>query len=121
MNDAEFQVRGLSDPRLAVHATSPLPAWLWSADGRRIPWSNLAGAAVFGVASGAELAARYFGPADPHRRQVAQLANRLPVTGALRMERLRGFGAMPGMLATAAARGSTSLTGAMACWSSPPT
>jgi|SRR5215211_2345805 len=62
MNDAEFQVRGLSEPRLAAHATSPLPAWLWSANGTRILWSNLTGAAVFGVASGAELAARYFGP-----------------------------------------------------------
>jgi PAS domain S-box-containing protein len=100
MNDAEFQVRGLSDPRLAVHATSPLPAWLWSADGTRILWSNLAGASVFGVASGAELAPRNFGPADPHRRQVVRLANRLPAIGALRMERLRGFGAAPGMLAT---------------------
>src|SRR4051794_5871128 len=100
MNDAEFQMRGLSDPRLAVHATSPLPAWLWSADGTRILWSNLAGAAVFGVASDAELAPRNVGPADPHRRQVARLASRLPATGALRMERLRGFGAAPGMLAT---------------------
>jgi PAS domain S-box-containing protein len=100
MNHAEFQVQGLSDPRLAVHATSPLPAWLWSADGTRIVWANLAGASVFGAADSAELALKNFGPADPHRRQVAQLANRLPATGALRMERLRGFGAAPGMLAT---------------------
>ena len=33
MNDAEFQLRGVSDPRLAVHAASRLPAWLWSTDG----------------------------------------------------------------------------------------
>src|SRR6476620_2288954 len=99
MNYAEFQVRGLSDPRLAVHAASPVPAWLWSADGTRILWTNLAGARVFG-ADGAELESRNFGPADPHRRQIARLASRLPASGALRMERLRGFGVAPGMLGT---------------------
>src|SRR6267154_310696 len=72
MNYAEFQVPGLSDPRLALHAASPLPAWLWSADGTRILWTNLAGAHVFGAVDGAELAPRNFG----------------------------GFGAAPGMLAT---------------------
>ena len=43
---------------------------------------------------------RIFGPADAHRRQVAQLAGRLPPTGAIRLERLRGFGAPLGMLVT---------------------
>ena len=43
---------------------------------------------------------RLFGPADAHRRQVAQLAGRLPLTGAVRLERLRGFGAPLGMLVT---------------------
>ena len=43
-----------------------------------------------------------FGPADPHRRQVAQLAGRLLPTGATRLERLRGFGAALGTLATCA-------------------
>jgi PAS domain S-box-containing protein len=99
MNYAEFQVRGLSDPRLAVHAASPVPAWLWSADGTRILWTNPAGARVFG-ADGAELESRNFGPADPHRRQIARLASRLPASGALRMERLPGFGVAPGMLGT---------------------
>src|SRR5581483_525271 len=42
-----------------------------------------------------------FGPADPQRRQVAQLVNRL-TAGAVRMERLRGFGAALGTLATCA-------------------
>jgi len=28
MNNAEFQLQVLGDPRLAVHATSALPAWL---------------------------------------------------------------------------------------------
>jgi PAS domain S-box-containing protein len=100
MNHSEFQLRGVGDPRLAVHATSALPAWLWSTDGTRILWANPVGARLFGAANGAVLAERLFGPADSHRRQVAQLANRLPSNGAVRLERLRGFGAAYGRLAT---------------------
>ena len=100
MNNAEFHLRGVGDPRLAVHATSPLPAWLWSVDGTRILWANPVGARLFGAANGAALAKKVFGPADSHRRQVAQLARRLPPTGAIRLERLRGFGAPLGMLVT---------------------
>ena len=70
MSDAEFQIQALGDVRLADHATSSLPAWLWSADGARILWANPVGAQVFGATNGAELAKRAFGPADPHRRQV---------------------------------------------------
>jgi PAS domain S-box-containing protein len=100
MNNAEFQLRGVGDPRLAVHATSPCPAWLWSVDGTRILWANPVGARLFGAANGAILANKIFGPADSHRRQVAQLAGRLPRTGTTRLERLRGFGAPLGMLVT---------------------
>ena len=100
MNHAEFQLRGLSDPRLAVHATSALPAWLWSVDGTRILWANPVGAKLFGAANSASLVGRFFGPADAHRRQVAQLAGRLLPTGAVRLERLRGFGAPLGTLLT---------------------
>ncbi len=100
MNFAEFQLQALSDPRLAAFAASPLPAWLWSADGTRILWANPAGADVFGATDGAALAARIFGPADRHRRQVARLAGRFLAGGAIRLERLQGFGAAPGMLAT---------------------
>jgi PAS domain S-box-containing protein len=100
MNHLEFQLRGVSDPRLAVHAASPLPAWLWSTDGARILWANPVGAKLFGAAHAAVLAERTFGPADQHRRQVAQLANRLPLNGAVRLERLRGFGAALGALVT---------------------
>jgi PAS domain S-box-containing protein len=102
MNNADFQLRGSADPRLAVHAASHLPAWLWSTDGTRILWANPVGAKVFGAADAAALTAKTFGPADPHRRQVAQLAGRLPPTGATRLERLRGFGATFGTLATCA-------------------
>ena len=100
MNNAEFQLRGVGDPRLAVYATSALPVWLWSTDGTRILWANAVGARVFGAANGASLAKKIFGPADSHRRQVAQLANRLPATGEIRLERLRGFGAALGALVT---------------------
>jgi PAS domain S-box-containing protein len=100
MNNAEFQLRGVGDPRLAVHATSALPAWLWSIDGTRILWANPVGARLFGAANAAELAKKVFGPADSHRRQVAHLAGRLALSGAIRLERLRGFGAPLGMLVT---------------------
>jgi PAS domain S-box-containing protein len=100
MNHAEFQLRGVGDPRLAVHATSALPAWLWSTDGSRILWANPVAARLFGAANGAALTEKVFGPADSHRRQVAQMANRLPPNGAIRLERLRGFGAALGALIT---------------------
>ena len=100
MNKAEFQLRGVGDPRLAVHATSAFPAWLWSLDGTRILWANPVGARLFGAANAAALAKKVFGPADQHRRQVAKLAGWLPPTGAIRLERLRGFGAPLGMLVT---------------------
>jgi PAS domain S-box-containing protein len=102
MKNADFQLRGDADPRLAVHAASHLPAWLWSTDGTRILWANPVGARLFGAADAAALEAKTFGPADPHRRQVAQLAGRLLPTGATRLERLRGFGAALGTLATCA-------------------
>jgi PAS domain S-box-containing protein len=100
MNNTEFQLQGVGDPRLAVHATSALPAWLWSADGTRILWANPVGARLLGAANGAVLAKKIFGPADAQRRQVAQLAGRLSTTGGIRLERLRGFGAPLGTLLT---------------------
>jgi PAS domain S-box-containing protein len=102
MQNTEFRMRGPDDPRLARHATSPLPAWLWSADGTRVLWANPVGARLFGLSGGTRLTGKIFGPADPHRRQVAQLAHRLLPNGAVRLERLRGFGASLGTLATCA-------------------
>ena len=100
MNYAEFQLRGIDNSRLAVHATSAFPVWLWSPDGARIWWANPVGAGLFGAANASELAEKIFGPADQQRRQVAQLAGRLPASGAIRLERLRGFGASLGRLIT---------------------
>src|SRR6201985_2531088 len=98
MNNVEFQLRGIGDSRLAVHATSALPAWLWSVDGTQILWANPVGARLFGAPNGVVLAEKTFGPADSHRRQVAQLANRLPPNSALRLARVRGFGGRRGAL-----------------------
>jgi PAS domain S-box-containing protein len=100
MNTRELQLQGLGDARLAVHATSALPAWLWSSDGTRVLWTNPVGARLFGAANATDLARKKFGPADPHRRQVAQLAGKLSSSGAVRLERLRGFGAKLGGLMT---------------------
>ena len=100
MTDAEFEWLASSDPRLAAYAASRLPAWLWTADGTRILWANAAGARLFGAASAAALADKIFGPADRHRRQVARLAGRLLAGGAIRLERLHGFGAALGGLST---------------------
>jgi PAS domain S-box-containing protein len=98
--EADFQLHGIRDPRLAVHATSSLPAWVWSLDGAHILWTNTVGARLFGERSAAALAEKTIGPADPHRRQAAQLAARLSPSGASRLERLRGFGAPLGRLLT---------------------
>jgi len=102
MSEADFQLHGIRDPRLAVHATSGLPAWVWSLDGAHILWANTIGARLFGERSAAALSEKAIGPADPHRRQAAQLAARLSQSGAPRLERLRGFGAPLGRLLTCA-------------------
>jgi PAS domain S-box-containing protein len=101
MSDAGFEIDGVRDPRLAVHATSATPAWLWSPDGAHILWANAAGTRLFGERSAARLAERTIGPADPHRRHAVQLASRLP-PGVTRLEKLRGFGAPFGRLVTCA-------------------
>jgi PAS domain S-box-containing protein len=102
MISANFQLQGVADPRLAVHAASAQPTWLWSLDGARILWTNPVGASIFGAANASALASRNFDPSDPHRHQVSRLADRLPPAGAVRLERLRGFGAPLGGLVTCA-------------------
>lgn len=100
MSEADFQLHGIRDPRLAALATSGLPAWVWSLNGAHILWANTIGARLFGERNAAALSEKTIGPADPHRRQAAQLAARLSTTGAPRLERLRGFGAPLGRLLT---------------------
>eukprot|EP01035_Chromulina_nebulosa_P053323 gene53323-72864_t len=55
MNNADFQLRGVSDARLAVHATSNQPVWLWSLDGTRVLWANPVGARLLGAPNAAAL------------------------------------------------------------------
>ena len=93
---AEFQFTCLTDPRLAAHALSPTPAWLWSTDATRVLWSNPTAAAIFDAASPAKLAAVRFEPTHAAAAQIARLAGTLPQGGAPRLERLRGFGASLG-------------------------
>jgi PAS domain S-box-containing protein len=100
MSEANFMLQGVRDPRLAAHATGSLPAWLWSADGTRVLWCNPVGARIFDVRNPVALAEKTFGPADPARRQIMQVATRLPDSSAVRLERLRGFGAALGQLQT---------------------
>ncbi|HZL39786.1 MAG TPA: histidine kinase dimerization/phospho-acceptor domain-containing protein [Pseudolabrys sp.] len=96
MSGTEFQFTCLTDPRLAAHALSPTPAWLWSADATCVLWSNPTAAAIFDAASPAELAAIRFEPGHAAAAQVARLAGTLPQGGAPRLERLRSFGASVG-------------------------
>jgi PAS domain S-box-containing protein len=102
MNEREFELQGVGDPRLAAHATSACPAWLWSTDGGRILWANPVGVRLLGAANSAALAKTTFGPADLRRRQVSQLAGRLAADSAIRLERFRGFGAPFGRAMTCA-------------------
>ena len=90
---SEFQFTCLTDSRLAAHALSPTPAWLWSSDATRVLWSNPIGAAIFDAASPAELAAIRYEPNHAAAAQVTRLAGTLPQGATPRLERLRGFGA----------------------------
>jgi len=93
-----------SDPRLAAHATSTAPAWLWSADATRVLWANAVGAAIFDAATPAALAERHFDPHHQAASQILRLAGSLRPGGAARLERLRGFGAGFRMLMCACSR-----------------
>ncbi len=93
MSGTGFQFACLSDPRLAAHALSPTPVWLWSTDATRVLWANPTAAAIFDAASSGALASLRFEPEHPAAAQIARLAGTLPHGGAPRLERLRGFGA----------------------------
>jgi len=96
MNATGLQFACLNDPRLAAHALSPSPAWLWRADASRLLWANPPAAAIFEAASPADAAAIRFDAKHPAAAQIARLAGTLPQGGAPRLERLRGFGASLG-------------------------
>ncbi len=83
----------LRDQRLSVHATSVVPAWLWSADATRVLWANPIAAAIFDAPSSAALAGFVIDPKSSAALQIARLAGSLPHGAPPRLERLRGFGA----------------------------
>jgi signal transduction histidine kinase/PAS domain-containing protein len=92
MTFVESELALLRDPRLAATATSPWPAWLWSADASRVLWANAAGAALFGAGDTRECVQRRFDSNNPAAAQIVRLAATLPSAGPPRLERLRGFG-----------------------------
>ena len=92
MSESASQLAYLRDPRLSAHAIDAAPAWLWTTDATRILWANAVGAAIFDASGPAELASRRFDAKDPAALQIARIANTLPLDGAPRLERLRGFG-----------------------------
>ena len=96
MSGTEFQFAWLNDPRLAAHALSPTPVWLWSADANCVLWANPIAAAIFDAVSPGTLASLRFESSNPSAAQIARLAGTLPHGGAPRLERLRGFGASIG-------------------------
>ena len=75
-----------SDPRLADQAVADKPAWLWSADGTRLLWTNAVGARIFAART-------QLHETDSAARQIARVFAALPEGDAPRLERLRGFGA----------------------------
>jgi PAS domain S-box-containing protein len=93
MSNPKFQFSWLSDARLAAHALSPTPVWLWAADAQRILWANPIAAAIFDAPSPAAAASIEFEPTHSAVAQIARLSATLPQGGAPRLERLRGFGA----------------------------
>ena len=81
----------LRDPRLSAHATSALPAWLWSPDGTRILWANPTAAVILDVSSPIDIIGH---PVDQSvTAQIARLAGMLSPGAPARLARLRGFGA----------------------------
>jgi hypothetical protein len=92
VSESKSLLHFLSDPRLALYATSGVPVWLWSADATRILWGNPTAAAIFNAASPAALSGHVIDPKGSAALQIARLAGTLPHGAAPRLERLRGFG-----------------------------
>jgi len=92
MSEVASHLTFLRDPRLAAHATSAAPVWLWNTDATGILWANPVGAAIFGATMPAAIAERRFDPREQAAAQIARLLGTLRLGGAARLERLRGFG-----------------------------
>ena len=103
-SDEEHGIQGARPRRSAAGGTCDKPASRLVVVDRRHTGvvGQSARRACSALATAHALTDKIFGPADSHRRQVAQLAHRLLPNGAVRLERLRGFGATLGMLVTCA-------------------
>src|SRR5262245_17964182 len=75
-----------SDPRLSDQIGADKPAWLWSADGTRLLWTNAVGAQVFSPRTKLR-------DTDTAARQITRVFAALPQNDTPRLDRLRGFGA----------------------------
>ncbi len=95
-------LRWLHDARLTPLALSQSPAWLWSPDATQVIWCNPTGAAMLGAPTPAALTVRIFQQNETTAAEVARLAPALKSDGAVRLERLRGFGAVMGRPLTCA-------------------
>jgi PAS domain S-box-containing protein len=102
MSIGESVLAPLRHPRLAALAASAQPAWLWSADGTEILWTNAAGAAIFGAKTIVACLQLRFEAKDRIAAQIINLAATLPGTGQERLERLRGLSAGFGRALTCA-------------------
>ncbi|WP_321342684.1 PAS domain-containing sensor histidine kinase [Breoghania sp.] len=92
-------------PALAGHLGETQPAWLWSADGRRVLWANAAGVRFFRAASMAELLGRSLADTAPARRHLERLAHAPQERESL--EKLRFFIGVRAVQLTAHARAVT--------------
>jgi PAS domain S-box-containing protein len=98
MSDPASALDFLRDPRISVHATAALPAWLFSVDGATILWANPPGALLLDAESPAALGGRVLDSAHPLRAQVARLAAPLAPGAPPQLARLRGIGVGMGRL-----------------------
>src|SRR5262249_12370754 len=80
----------LRHPQVAIHATSNLPAWLFSPDGGMVLWANPPGAALLDAPSPAALVG-WPNPRSALAAEIAHLAMPMRIGAPARLARLRGF------------------------------
>src|SRR5258708_2832710 len=89
MSESVSALDYLRDPRLALHATGAMPAWLWSADGSKILWANPTAAAILDASSPAEIDVLRVDEAIAN--QISSLATTMSGGQPARLARLRGL------------------------------
>lgn len=96
MMSSQSRLSDLRDPRLAPHATSAAPAWLFRDDGSAILWANAAGAAMLGASDVAAVTEHSAGALALAGPQIERLAPTLRHGAAPQLARLRGLGSAIG-------------------------